>query len=58
MSIVREYLGVVTPDELAGERADPWGGQWKPSVVDCLRVSFDEEWHHHRYAVRDLDVIT
>ena len=27
------------------------------TVLDCLRVIFDEEWNHHRYAVRDLDAI-
>ena len=26
-------------------------------VVAILRVIFEEEWHGHRYAVRDLDVI-
>jgi hypothetical protein len=24
------------------------------STLDCLRVIFDEEWAHHRFAVRDL----
>jgi hypothetical protein len=24
------------------------------SALDCLRVIFDEEWAHHRFAVRDL----
>jgi len=27
------------------------------TVLRCLRVIFEEEWHHHRYAVRDLDAI-
>jgi hypothetical protein len=27
------------------------------TVLSCLQVLFDEEWRHHRYAVRDLDVI-
>ena len=57
MAMVRDYLAAVTSDDLAGECADPWGGAWKPSVLECLRVIFDEEWHHHRYAVRDLDAI-
>jgi DinB superfamily/Pentapeptide repeats (8 copies) len=57
MAMVRDYLAAVTPDELAGERADPWGGEWKPSVLQCLRVIFVEEWNHRRYAVRDLDAI-
>jgi hypothetical protein len=57
MAMVREYLAGVTSDDLAGECADPWGGEWRPTVLDCLRVIFHEEWHHHRYAVRDLDAI-
>jgi hypothetical protein len=57
VTMVRDYLAGVTPDELAAERADPWGGDRKHTVLDCLRVIFDEEWNHHRYAVRDLDAI-
>jgi hypothetical protein len=29
----------------------------KRSTLDCLRVIFDEEWAHHRFAVRDLTVL-
>jgi hypothetical protein len=28
--------------------------QEERSTLDCLRVIFDEEWAHHRFAVRDL----
>lgn len=28
------------------------------SPLDCLRVILDEEWSHHRFAVRDLAVLT
>ena len=27
------------------------------STLDCLRVLFNEEWAHHRFAARDLDVL-
>ena len=27
------------------------------SVLHCIHVLFNEEWYHHRYAVRDLDVL-
>lgn len=27
------------------------------SALQCLRVVMDEEWNHHRYAVRDLSVL-
>lgn len=57
VTMVRDYLAGVTSEDLAGERADPWGGDWRPSVLDCLQVIFNEEWHHHRYATRDLDTI-
>ena len=26
-------------------------------VLDCIHVVIDEEWAHHRYAVRDLDAL-
>ena len=57
VAMVRDYLGAVTAEELAATRANPWGGEWQPSVLDCLRVIFEEEWHHHRFAVRDIDAI-
>jgi hypothetical protein len=55
-AMVRDYLATVSPEELAAERADPWGGG-RATVLECLGVIFQEEWHHHRYAVRDLDTI-
>jgi hypothetical protein len=27
------------------------------SVLQCLHVLLNEEWEHHRYTVRDLDVL-
>ena len=57
VAMVRDHLAAVTPDDLAVLCADPWGGDWTPSVLECLRVIFDEEWQHHRYATRDLDTI-
>jgi DinB superfamily len=27
------------------------------TVLQCLHVILKEEWHHHRYAVRDLEVL-
>jgi hypothetical protein len=56
-AMVRDYLATITLEELAATRANPWGGERQPSVLDCLRVIFEEEWHHHRFAVRDLDAI-
>lgn len=51
---VTDCLATVTPELLAEERPDPWGGDWKPRVGDCLRTIHEEEWARLRYARRDL----
>lgn len=51
---VTDYLDTVTPELLAENRRDPWGGDWQPTVGDCLRTILEEEWAHLRYARRDL----
>jgi hypothetical protein len=51
---VTDFLATATADVLAEEREDPWGGDWHPSVGDCIRVILDEEWAHLRYIRRDL----
>jgi hypothetical protein len=53
--MVTDFLSTVTPDVLAEERDNPWGGgDWHPSVGDCVRVILEEEWAHLRYVRRDL----
>jgi hypothetical protein len=52
--MVTEFLATATPELLAQERQDPWGGDWRPSVGDCIRVILEEEWAHLRYIRRDL----
>jgi hypothetical protein len=53
--LVTDFLATATPDLLAEERANPWGGDdWRPSVGDCVRVILEEEWAHLRYVRRDL----
>jgi len=54
---VRDFLTTVTADELAGERRNPWAPDRPETVLACLHVILDEEWEHHRYALRDLDAI-
>lgn len=54
---VTEFLATVTPQTLAEPRTDPWGGDWSPTVGDCLRVILDEEWAHLRYVRRDLAIL-
>jgi DinB superfamily len=56
--MVTDFLAEATPDLLAEERENPWGGgDWRPGVGDCLRVILEEEWAHLRYARRDLALL-
>jgi len=53
--MVTDFLATATPELLAEERDNPWGGgDWHPTVGDCLRVILEEEWAHLRYIRRDL----
>jgi hypothetical protein len=60
MASVRGLLAEVTDAQLeemrTAEPAPGWGEQSR-TVRRCLRVVFNEECEHHRYAVRDLDVL-
>jgi hypothetical protein len=38
-------------------RRNPWAPERLESTLKCLHVILEEEWEHHRYAVRDLDAI-
>ena len=56
--MVTEFLATATPELLAEERDNPWGGDdWHPSVGDCIRVILEEEWAHLRYIQRDLALL-
>ena len=57
--LVTDFLATVTPEQLAEERDDPWGGggEWHPTVGDCVRVILEEEWAHLRYVRRDLALL-
>jgi hypothetical protein len=57
VAMVRDYLATVTPEILAGERANPRSPEYQESVLSCLHVILEEEWEHHRYSARDLDAI-
>jgi hypothetical protein len=55
---VTDFLATATPELLAEERANPWGGdEWRPTVGDCVRVILEEEWAHLRYVCRDLALL-
>jgi len=56
-AMVRDYLATVTPDTLTEPRRNPWSPDHEETVLACLHTILEEEWEHHRYAVRDLEVI-
>nr|MDQ2812749.1 DinB family protein [Actinomycetota bacterium] len=57
VAAVRDYLAAVTPGGLAQTRQHPWDPAGRPTILSCLHVILNEEWEHHRFAVRDLDAI-
>jgi hypothetical protein len=57
MAMVREFLGTVTANDLAAVRENPWAPEYPETTLSCLHTILEEEWEHHRYAVRDLDTI-
>jgi hypothetical protein len=57
VAMVRDFLAGVTADELAATHPHPWGPEHRETTLACLHVILQEEWEHHRYAVRDLDTI-
>lgn len=57
VAMVRDFLATVTSDELAATRRNPWDPGHQETTLSCLHVILEEEWEHHRYAVRDLDAI-
>lgn len=57
VAMVRDFLTAVTPDDLTGARRNPWAPDYPETVLACLHTILEEEWEHHRYAVRDLDAI-
>ena len=50
MDVVRQLVAGVTDDDLDRQRGDH-------TLLRCLLTLFDEEWHHHWYATRDLDAL-
>ena len=57
-TMVREFLAVATSQVLAQPRRNPHAPDHEETVLSCLRTILEEEWEHHRYAVRDLDVLS
>jgi hypothetical protein len=57
VAMVRDFLAAVTAEELAAPRENPWAPGHPETVLSCLHTVLEEEWEHHRYAVRDLDTL-
>ena len=57
VAMVRDFLATVTSEQLSTRRTNPWAPQYEETTLSCLHTIFDEEWEHHRYAIRDLDAI-
>jgi hypothetical protein len=60
-AVLKSYLDGLTDEEFHRERMSTPGLPWPPaasrSPQKCLQVIFNEEWAHHRFAVRDLDAM-
>ena len=57
VAMVRDFLAGVTGEELATRRKNPHNPEYGETTLSCLHTILEEEWEHHRYAVRDLDTI-
>ena len=57
VAMVRDFLSTVTAEDLATSRANPWNPAYQQTTLSCVHVILEEEWKHHRFAVRDLDAI-
>ncbi|MBR7743953.1 DinB family protein [Phycicoccus sp. BSK3Z-2] len=55
VAMVRSFLAGVTEDDLVAECRNPWAPEYPETVLSCVQTILEEEWEHHRYAVRDLD---
>lgn len=56
-AMVTTFLASATDDTLAAPRRNPHAPEHARTVLSCLRTILEEEWEHHRYAVRDLDAL-
>jgi hypothetical protein len=57
---VQTALANLTNRDLAEVRTapdEPGHPDGEHSVLQCFHVLLNEEWEHHRYAMRDLDVL-
>lgn len=57
VAMVRDFLDAVTQEDLSIARKNPWAPSQPETTLACLQTILDEEWGHHRYAIRDLEAI-
>jgi hypothetical protein len=57
LAMVRDFIASVTKQDLATPHANPHDPDHEETTLSCLHVILEEEWEHHRYAVRDLDAL-
>lgn len=57
VAMVGDLLARVTVDDLAVARENPHDPAHPETTLSCLHVVLEEEWEHHRFAVRDLDAL-
>ena len=57
VAMVRDFLAAVTPADLSIARKNRWAPSQPETTLACLHTILDEEWEHHRYAIRDLEAI-
>ncbi len=57
VALVRDFLATVSPEVLGSARPNPHDPAYQETVLSCLHTILEEEWEHHRYAVRDLDAV-
>jgi DinB superfamily/Pentapeptide repeats (8 copies) len=62
LDMVADFANSATQEDLDRVREPNPAPGWPPpaqrTAVACLQVIFSEEWAHHRFAVRDLAIIT
>jgi DinB superfamily/Pentapeptide repeats (8 copies) len=61
MASVRELIDGLSEESLDARTVSVQGDGWPPpesfAVRECLLIVLNEEWHHRRFAERDLDVL-
>jgi DinB superfamily/Pentapeptide repeats (8 copies) len=57
VAMVRDFLAAITSDELDATRKNPHDPDHQETTRSCLHVILEEEWEHHRFAIRDLEAI-